>query len=341
MCPQPISFSVVIPAHNEERLLPRAIRSTLAQTYPALEVIVVDDGSRDRTAEVARSFGPPVRCVRQENKGLAAARNTGIREAQAEFVALLDADDEWLLHHLERAAAVLGSRRELHWFFAGYERRKESGETEFRRSYRGPLRHGACIEDYFRAQARDPFSLPSVAVVRRRIALELGGFDESIRKYGEDRDLWFRIALCYPQVGYSREVAAIYWGRAGSIMAMDTGPISARLLGFVQREDRLAAQAGLAAARRSEPLLLAWLDDVIRRAIRENDQTVLTEIRRAYGRRLKPWDKLLLLVCRILPNAAIRQVESALIAAKRCIRQWWSKMWGGESRPSRIPPRRP
>jgi glycosyltransferase involved in cell wall biosynthesis len=58
---QPVAFSVVMPAYSEERFLPRAIRGTLAQTYPALEIIVDDDGSRDGTAEVARGFGPPVR----------------------------------------------------------------------------------------------------------------------------------------------------------------------------------------------------------------------------------------------------------------------------------------
>jgi len=318
---QPVSFSVVIPAYNEERLLPRAVRSVLAQTYPPAEIIVVDDGSQDRTGEVARGFGAPVRCVRQENKGLPAARNTGIGAARCEFVALLDADDEWLPHHLERAAAVLAGHAELHWFFAGVERRKESGETEFQQSYRGPLKDGAYIEDYFRAQAREPFSNSSVVVLRRRVALELGGFDERIRKYGEDLDMWFRMALHYPQVGYSRAIAAIYWSRAGSIMATDTAPSSGRFLRFVQKLDRLATQAGPAAARRSEPLLRRWLGRLIRRAIRENDQSVLTQVRTDYGKRLKPVDKLLLLMCRILPNAVIRKAESAMIAVKRCLRQ--------------------
>src|SRR5205814_441931 len=88
--------SVVIPAYNYARFLPKAIESALAQSHPSLEIIVVDDGSTDDTqAVVAQYTGPRVRCVRQQNAGLSAARNTGIREARFPYVAFLDADDEW------------------------------------------------------------------------------------------------------------------------------------------------------------------------------------------------------------------------------------------------------
>ncbi len=87
--------AVVIPAYNAEKLLPRALRSVLTQTVAPREVLVVDDGSSDGTSDVARSFGAPVRCIRQENAGAAAARNRGIAEATAEWIAFLDADDWW------------------------------------------------------------------------------------------------------------------------------------------------------------------------------------------------------------------------------------------------------
>ena len=286
---------------------------------------MVDDGSRDRTGEVARAFGAPVRCVHQDNRGLAAARNTGIREARGEFVALLDADDEWLPHHLERAAAVLAAHPQLHWFCAAFERRRESGETDFQRVYRGPLEEGAYMGNYFEVQSKVEFSNSSAIVVRKRVFLELGGFDEDIMMYGEDLDMWFRIALCYPQIGYSRKVAAIYWGREGSIMARDTGPNSGRFWRFIQRTDRLASQADPAAARRSEPLLVAWLSILIRRAIRENDQRIIAQIRETYGKRLKPSDKLLLVICRLVPNALIRRAGDLKTAVKRYLRRLRSR----------------
>lgn len=91
--------SAVIPAHNAERYLGEAIESALAQSAPPLEVIVVDDGSRDATGEVARAF--PVRYLRQEHGGIGAARNRGLRAAAGDLVGFLDADDVWTPHKLE------------------------------------------------------------------------------------------------------------------------------------------------------------------------------------------------------------------------------------------------
>ena len=87
--------SCVIPVFNGERYLAMAIESVLAQTFPNMEVIVVDDGSSDRSPEIARSFGDRVTCVRQDNSGASAARSTGIRHASGTFVGFLDADDLW------------------------------------------------------------------------------------------------------------------------------------------------------------------------------------------------------------------------------------------------------
>lgn len=99
--------SVVIPAYNAERTLPQTIQSVLSQSFRDVEVLVIDDGSTDRTREIAASFGPPVRCLEQSNQGVSVARNRGIQLASGRYIALLDADDTWESEKLRRQLDVL------------------------------------------------------------------------------------------------------------------------------------------------------------------------------------------------------------------------------------------
>ena len=106
MVPRP-RVSVVIPAFNAESYLGAAISSVLTQNYPEVETIVVDDGSSDATEDIARGYGPRIRYHRQSNSGCAAARNAGIQIATGDYIALCDADDMLLPHHVERAMEVI------------------------------------------------------------------------------------------------------------------------------------------------------------------------------------------------------------------------------------------
>ncbi len=93
-------ISVVIPAYNRANTISRAIKSVLEQTYMPFEIIIIDDGSNDSTAEVAGSFGNSVRVLKQLNSGVSVARNRGVSEARSEWVAFLDSDDYWTPNHL-------------------------------------------------------------------------------------------------------------------------------------------------------------------------------------------------------------------------------------------------
>lgn len=103
-------ISCIVPVYNGERFLAEALDSILGQTYRPLEVIVVDDGSTDATAEIAARYAPQVTCLRQDNRGAASAKNLGVSASRGNLIAFLDADDLWLPGKLERQAAWLGER---------------------------------------------------------------------------------------------------------------------------------------------------------------------------------------------------------------------------------------
>ncbi len=118
---QPALLSVIIPAYNAALYLGAAIESVLAQGWQAIEIIVVDDGSTDHCVQVAQRYQPLVQCVQQTNCGPGAARNRGIRIAQGEFLAFLDADDLWLPSKLESQMAHLYAHPELDMVFGQVE----------------------------------------------------------------------------------------------------------------------------------------------------------------------------------------------------------------------------
>ncbi|MBR3846966.1 MAG: glycosyltransferase family 2 protein, partial [Alistipes sp.] len=102
------SFSVIIPLYNKEQEIEATIRSVLAQTYQPLEIVVVNDGSTDRSAEVVRSIDSPlIRLITQPNGGECAARNRAVSEAKGDYVALIDADDQWEAGFLEEINALI------------------------------------------------------------------------------------------------------------------------------------------------------------------------------------------------------------------------------------------
>lgn len=191
--------SVLVPAYNAQAWLAEALDSALAQSYRSFEVIVVDDGSTDATAAIARSYGyrsnGRVRLVRQPNAGLPAARNAAIAVARGEFFALLDSDDVWLPNHLAHAVAALDADPSVGLVHANIERMDGEG-----RALGVPPRFWRQQSDAYAAIAlrHEHVSCPT-AVFRRACIDEVGAFDLRFTGLGcEDRDLWLRIAERWP-----------------------------------------------------------------------------------------------------------------------------------------------
>ena len=175
--------SVIIPVYNYDRYLAEAIESALGQTYQHLEVIVVDDGSTDRSGEVARSFaGRGVRYCHQVNAGIGPARNKGVELAQGEFFAFLDADDRWpeekterQLHAFERDPAlemVFGQAVQLH---------------------NGPEWEAGVKDKKLPAAGMVPGMVPGTMLIKRDAFLRVGKFPGGL-KVGEFID-WYARAV--------------------------------------------------------------------------------------------------------------------------------------------------
>ncbi len=212
---------ILIPAYNAAHFLPGTIESVLAQTEPDWRILLVDDGSTDGTREVVRQFmHDNADCLRgrltyihQPNRGLSAARNTGIRCSDSPFIALLDADDLWLPTRLEESLGSLENAPAVGLSYGGVSRFAEKGTVidTFVTSRLGKTPQQTVTRLYTRSVA---FPCPTVTF-RRQCIGTVGMFDELLRAT-EDRDLWLRIAQHYGVV-FIPKILALYRTSASSM----------------------------------------------------------------------------------------------------------------------------
>ena len=290
---EPIAtISVVIPAFDAERVIPRAIESARRQRVAPDEILVVDDGSTDGTARIAEAQGAPVRCIRQANGGASSARNRGIGEARGEWVAFLDADDEWEPGHLERAFALLREHPDLVWTSCAYRWQRRGDRAEdISLAVTG-------VADFFALVADADVVTPSM-VVRRSVLGEVGGFDPSLPT-SEDRDLWFRIALRHPEIGYVGEPGVTVWGQEGSLTTRGLYT-AGRALEFVTKADAEAGSADPEVGSRARPIVTRWTRQALRLALLSGDRDVARRIHGRFPEHLSPTWKLAAGLCVACP----------------------------------------
>jgi glycosyltransferase involved in cell wall biosynthesis len=185
--------SVVIPTFNAAAFLRGALESVFTQTFSDHEIIVVDDGSTDETAEVLGSLPGPLRLLRQQNQGVSRARNRGVSESRAPWVAFLDADDLWLPRKLERQMDALRGQPDRAVCATAFTVVDERLEPIERRGCSpGPDLRDLLLQGNL-------IGTPSTVVCRRSLVLEAGGFDESLSQCA-DWDLWLRLRRRSPFV---------------------------------------------------------------------------------------------------------------------------------------------
>ncbi len=205
-------FSIIIPLYNKEKAIENTLKSVFHQSFTDYEILVINDGSTDKSEEKVKSFSDErLRLISSENRGVSQARNLGISESKGKLVAFLDADDYWFPYHLQTLfqlyqnfpeAGLLATNYQFYYsdkkiiqpVFEGIPTEKWSG----------------IITDFFHSSMKFRIAWTSAVAVPKNVLDEVGNFDENITLgAGEDTDLWIRIALKYP-VAFDNEVSAYY-----------------------------------------------------------------------------------------------------------------------------------
>lgn len=199
--------SVIIPVFNGESYVRAAIESVWNQTYGDSEIVVVDDGSTDRTRDIVQSIGEKVIYKRQSNSGPIAARNLGIALSSGEYVAFLDHDDLWYSDKLEKQVSILESYPEVGLVCSEVDNIDEGGQPIIRKTWaqRRSIKRDLLGDLYALLNRRFPVAVPSTWLVRRRILEKVGNFDPTLpfggygefdffAKLAEDSKIYFMIS---------------------------------------------------------------------------------------------------------------------------------------------------
>jgi len=203
-------FSIIIPLYNKQDHIKNTIESVRNQTFKDFEMIVINDGSIDNSVSIVESIqDKKIKLISQNNQGVSAARNRGIKEAKADFISFLDADDIWYENHLEIIHKLIIEHPSAGIYSTAYEVRKNNKicQLKFMGLPKG-FRDGI-IPNFFKTLAlgANP-TFSSVVVLKKNIFDKVGLFPEGVRM-GEDLDMWIRAGIKY-KVCFSLKTTAIY-----------------------------------------------------------------------------------------------------------------------------------
>ncbi len=210
------TISVIIPTYNRKQTLSRTIQSVLNQSFQPLEIILVDDGSTDGTADWIRTHFPSMNVLQQINQGVSSSRNHGIEKSKCDWIALLDSDDEWKPNKMERQVESLEKNPDVlfcHtneiWIRNGVRVNQGKKHQKY-----GGMIFEKCL-DMCRIS-------PSSSLFRKSLLNDVGYFDENLRVC-EDYDLWLRITAKYPVLFLDEPLIIKYGGHDDQLSRVPEG----------------------------------------------------------------------------------------------------------------------
>lgn len=213
--------SVIIPAYNAELSLARCIKSVLAQTLPSFEIIVINDGSSDKTIAVAKGFSENVAVLSQQNQGQGAARNTGLRNASGDYVAFLDADDYWLPDFLQNCIGFLDNNPQAVAVNTSFKIKKKGGDytgPTCRQTFAMDHPDGSILENFYTFWAKYDHIRTGTALIRMDV-IKTAGYQREDLRISQDLEYWGYIATFGPW-GF---IPKVLWVGDSASIATKTG----------------------------------------------------------------------------------------------------------------------
>jgi glycosyltransferase involved in cell wall biosynthesis len=218
-------FSIIIPLYNKEQYIARVIDSVLKQSFKKFEIIVVNDGSTDDGLSAIKKIKDcRIRVINQKNLGASSARNTGIKNANAPYIAFLDADDEYLNDFLENIYKLTRKYKNIKFFAAAYKKIIRNKTTKLKRLGR---KKDFIVKNFIRVVSKNNFFIHiSSVVIHRNVFKRVGFFgieeyfDKKTNSYGEDFDMWLRISLDF-KLCFSNKHGCLYYRNTDSNISLD------------------------------------------------------------------------------------------------------------------------
>lgn len=204
-------ISVVIPLYNKEQSIASTLQTVLNQTYQDFEIVIVNDGSTDHSVEeITKVLDPRIRLIHQENAGVSAARNRGIEEAKGEYIAFLDADDEWKSDYLKTQYELTQKYPECSVFACNYEFKDSQGKVTPTIIRKIPFKgEDGILSNYFEVASCSHPPICSITIMVKKNAIQsIGGFPIGV-KSGEDLLTWARLAV-NGEIAYNKQAYAIF-----------------------------------------------------------------------------------------------------------------------------------
>lgn len=201
-------ISVIIPLYNKEKHIIRAIRSVLGQSFSNFELIIVNDGSTDNSLDtISQIVDDRITIISQRNKGVSSARNTGIKNAKYEYVAFLDADDEWKKNYLKTIVRLIKKYPEAKVFSTSYEIRGKRNKKQYNKKLKKGFE--GVINDFFKYSINNHLLTSSTTTISKNALNEEVWFSETLTR-GEDLKMWITLAL-NNNIAFSNTIGATYY----------------------------------------------------------------------------------------------------------------------------------